>query len=160
MRITEIVNAESILGLWKVISDTTWATIDQQVQAQANEKRERAANSKSRKSSSAKKSGSYSQTKAKPPTPMPAPAPTPAPAPAPVPKQITTNKAQPKTADAMQQAPTAAGYPAPQPQPVPRPGSRAVAGLSPSPAAVPGQLADPDEQKPKLKAIAGGMTTS
>jgi hypothetical protein len=157
MRITEIVNAESILGLWKVISDTTWATIDQQVQAQAYEKRERAANAKSRKSSSAKKSGSYSPPKsAKPPTPMPAPAPTPAP----VPKQITTNKAQPKTADAMQQAPTAAGYPAPQPQPVPRPGSRAVAGLSPSPAAVPGQLADPDEQKPKLKAIAGGMTTS
>ena len=153
MRIAEIVNAESILGLWKAISDTTWATIDQQVQAQANEKRERAAKAKSRKGGSAKKSGSHSSPRAKPPTPMPTPVPTP------VPKANTVNKAQPKTADAMQRAPTAAGYPAPQTQPVPRPGSRAVAGLPPSAVAVPGQTANPDEQEPKLKAVAGGMTT-
>jgi len=153
MRIAEIVNAESILGLWKVISDTTWATIDQLVQAQANDKRERAAKAKSRKSSSAKKSGLHSSPKAKPPTPMATPVP------APVPKSNTVNKAQPQTTDAMQQAPTAAGYPAPLPQPVPRPGSRGVAGLSPSAVAVPGQTANPDEREPKLKAIAGGMTT-
>jgi hypothetical protein len=71
MRIAEIVDAESIVGLWKVISDTTWATIDQLVQAQANDKRERAAKAKSRKSSSAKKSSSHSSPRAKPPTPMP-----------------------------------------------------------------------------------------
>ena len=153
MRIAEIVNAESIVGLWKVISDTTWATIDQQVQAQANEKRERAAKARSRKGGSAKKSGSHSSPKAKPPTPVPTPVP------APVPKSNTVNKAQPKTVDAVQQAPTAAGYPAPQTKPVPRPGSQGVSSLPPSAVAVPGQTANPDEQEPKLKAIAGGMTT-
>lgn len=153
MRIAEIVNAESILGLWKAISDTTWAIIEQQVQAQANEKRERAAKAKSRKGGGAKKSGSHSSPKAKPPTPMPTLVP------APVPKPNTVDKAQPKTAGAMQQPPTAAGYPAPQPPPLPRPGSRGVAGLSPSAVAVPGQTANPDEREPKLKAIAGGMTT-
>ena len=49
MKINEITNAEDILALWKLISDSTWSAIQQQAEQQAREKAEQAAKTKSTK---------------------------------------------------------------------------------------------------------------
>ena len=48
MRINEFANAESILALWKLISDTTWMAVQQQAELQANQRAEREATAKLR----------------------------------------------------------------------------------------------------------------
>ncbi len=50
MRLYEFASAEEQLALWKLISDKTWAAIQQQAEQQAREKAERAAKAKSTKS--------------------------------------------------------------------------------------------------------------
>jgi len=47
MRINEISSAESQLGLWKLISDNTWAAVNQQAQQEARAQAEKAAARKS-----------------------------------------------------------------------------------------------------------------
>ena len=54
MRISEIEGAQTALGMWKVISDNTWAALQQQAEAQQRAKQERAARAKSRKPSRTK----------------------------------------------------------------------------------------------------------
>ncbi len=46
MRISEIEDAQTALGMWKVISDNTWAALQQQAEAQERAKQERAARAK------------------------------------------------------------------------------------------------------------------
>ena len=46
MKISEIADAESALGLWKIITDNTWAAIDQQAQQQAKAAKAKAAKAK------------------------------------------------------------------------------------------------------------------
>jgi hypothetical protein len=50
MKINEIVNAEDVLALWKLISDNTWSAIQQQAEQEAREKAEQAAKTKTTKS--------------------------------------------------------------------------------------------------------------
>ena len=47
MRINEISNAQAQLGLWKLISDNTWAAVNQQAQQEARAQAEKAAARKS-----------------------------------------------------------------------------------------------------------------
>ena len=47
MRIKEFASAADTMALWKLISDNTWAAIDQQAEAEAQQKAERAAARKS-----------------------------------------------------------------------------------------------------------------
>ena len=56
MKISEIADAETALGLWRLISDNTWAAINYQAQQEAKEKAakaEKASKRKPRKSSAA-----------------------------------------------------------------------------------------------------------
>ncbi len=43
MRIAEIADPQSALGLWKLISDNTWAALEQQAQQQAQEQQQKSA---------------------------------------------------------------------------------------------------------------------
>ena len=54
MRIAEIEDAQTALAMWKIISDNTWAALQQQAQEQERAKQERAARAKSRKPSRTK----------------------------------------------------------------------------------------------------------
>jgi len=47
MRLQEFANAEAQLGLWKLISDNTWAAVNQQAQQEARAQAEKAAARKS-----------------------------------------------------------------------------------------------------------------
>ena len=71
MKINEIANATDALGLWRLISDNTWAALDLQAQQQAKEK---AAKAKAKKPSK-RKPRKFSSAAAKPvvlkPTPLP-----------------------------------------------------------------------------------------
>jgi hypothetical protein len=49
MKINEITNAIDILALWRIISDNTWAAVQQQADQQAHDRAEQAAKSKSTK---------------------------------------------------------------------------------------------------------------
>ena len=49
MKISEIADAESALGLWKLISDNTWAAINYQAQQEAKEKAAKAEKASQRK---------------------------------------------------------------------------------------------------------------
>ena len=53
MKINEIANAADALGLWRLISDNTWAALDLQAQQEAQAKAAKASKRKPRKSSSA-----------------------------------------------------------------------------------------------------------
>ena len=145
MRIAEIENAQSVLGLWKVISDRTWAAIQQEAEAQERAKEERAARAKSRKPSRTKKPA--------PRTP-PRPKPVAMPAPAPSAKASAANQAVPTPTATP--APSAAGYPAPERQ---TPVGVAAQGVLPAqiPVQKPQQVPAPDADKPRLKASARGM---
>ena len=71
MKINEIANPADALGLWRLISDNTWAALDLQAQQQAKEK---AAKAKAKKPSK-RKPRKFSSAAAKPvvlkPTPLP-----------------------------------------------------------------------------------------
>jgi len=58
MRINEFANAESILALWKLISDTTWMAVQQQAELQAKQRAERDVIAKSRSVKKPKRSSS------------------------------------------------------------------------------------------------------
>jgi len=49
MKINEIANAADALGLWRLISDNTWAALDLQAQQQAKEKAAKAKSTSKRK---------------------------------------------------------------------------------------------------------------
>ena len=49
MKISEIADAETALGLWRLISDNTWAAINYQAQQEAKEKAAKAAKASKRK---------------------------------------------------------------------------------------------------------------
>jgi hypothetical protein len=49
MKINEIANASDALGLWRLISDNTWAALDLQAQQQAKEKAAKAKSASKRK---------------------------------------------------------------------------------------------------------------
>ena len=63
MKINEITNAESILALWKLISDTTWMAVQQQAELQAKQRAERDVIAKSRSVKKPKRSSSRAVTK-------------------------------------------------------------------------------------------------
>ena len=58
MKINEITNAESVLALWKLISDNTWSAVSQQAELQAKQRAERDAIAKSRSVKKPKRSSS------------------------------------------------------------------------------------------------------
>jgi len=58
MKTNEITNAESVLALWKLISDTTWTAVQQQAELQAKQRAEREATAKSRSVKKPKRSSS------------------------------------------------------------------------------------------------------
>ena len=58
MKINEITNAESVLALWKLISDTTWMAVQQQAELQAKQRAERDVIAKSRSVKKPKRSSS------------------------------------------------------------------------------------------------------
>ena len=63
MKINEITNAESVLALWKLISDTTWMAVQQQAELQAKQRAEREAIAKLRSVKKPKRSSSRAVTK-------------------------------------------------------------------------------------------------
>ena len=63
MKINEITNAESVLALWKLISDNTWSAVSQQAELQAKQRAEREATAKSRSVKKPKRSSSRAVTK-------------------------------------------------------------------------------------------------
>ncbi len=63
MKINEITNAESVLALWKLISDNTWSAVSQQAELQAKQRAERDAIAKSRSVKKPKRSSSRAVTK-------------------------------------------------------------------------------------------------
>ena len=73
MKINEITNAESVLALWKLISDTTWMAVQQQAELQAKQRAERDVIAKSRSVKKPKRSSSRAVTK---PIALPKPKPT------------------------------------------------------------------------------------
>ena len=155
MRIAEIADPQSALGLWKLISDNTWAALEQQAQQQAQEQQQKSA-AKAKHA----KSGGGKRTPARIPR-MPRPPVTPGPkaqgaqataqgtAPSnptvPQPSPVTPNVTPAVTPSALRKGPfgaTGTALPSTTPS-LPKP-----------PAAQPAGELD----KPALKAIAGGMT--
>jgi hypothetical protein len=69
MRIAEIADPQSALGLWKLISDYTWAALEQQAQQQAQEQQQKsAAKTKHAKSGGGKRTPARIPRKPRPPT--------------------------------------------------------------------------------------------
>ena len=71
MKINEIANAADALGLWRLISDNTWAALDLQAQQQANEKAAKAKAKKPSKRKPRKSSAAAAQPVVLKPTPPP-----------------------------------------------------------------------------------------
>ena len=73
MRIAEIADPQSALGLWKLISDNTWAALEQQAQQQAQEQQQKsAAKAKHAKSGGGKRTPARIPRRPRPPaTPGP-----------------------------------------------------------------------------------------
>jgi hypothetical protein len=69
MKINEITNATDILALWRIISDNTWAAVQQQADQQAHDRAEQAAKSKSTKGK--KRAGVRRSAPRAAPKPMP-----------------------------------------------------------------------------------------
>lgn len=143
MRIAEIADPHSALGLWKLISDNTWTALEQQAQEQAQEQQQKsAAKAKHAKSGGGKRTPARIPRRPRPPA-------TP----------------EPKAQSAQSTAPSAAlSNPSmPQPSPVLRKGPLGATGtaLPSTTASTPQPLAAQpagELDKPALKAIAGGMT--
>lgn len=143
MRIAEIADPQSALGLWKLISDNTWAALEQQAQQQAQEQQQKsAAKAKHAKSGGGKRTPARIPRRPRPPV---------TPGPKAQSAQSTTqsaalgNPSMPTaTPTALRKGPLGAtGTALPSTTALPKP-----------PAAQPAGELD----KPALKAIAGGMT--
>jgi hypothetical protein len=68
MKINEITNATDILALWKLISDNTWAAVQQQADQQAHDRAEQAAKSiKGKKRGGVRRSAPRAAPKPMPP---------------------------------------------------------------------------------------------
>ena len=143
MRIAEIADPQSALNLWKLISDNTWAALEQQAQQQAQEQQQKsAAKAKHAKSGGGKRTPARIPRRPRPPA-------TPGP------------KAQGAQASAQGAAPS--NPTVPLPSPVLRKGPLGATGtaLPSTTASAPQPLAAQpagELDKPALKAIAGGMT--
>ena len=146
MRIAEIADPQSALGLWKLIRDNTWAALEQQAQQQAQEQQQKsAAKAKHAKSGGGKRTPARIPRRPRPPA-------TPGP------------KAQ--GAQSTAQSATLGNPSMPQPSTVTpsalRKGPFGATGTAlPSTTALPKPpAAQPagELDKPALKAIAGGMT--
>jgi hypothetical protein len=143
MRIAEIADPQSALGLWKLISDNTWTALEQQAQEQAQEQQKKsAAKAKHAKSGGGKRTPARIPRRPRPPV-------TPGP------------KAQGGQATAQGAAPS--NPTVPLPSPVLRKGPLGATGtaLPPTTPALPKPPASQpagELDKPALKAIAGGMT--
>ena len=71
MKINEIANATDALGLWRLISDNTWAALDLQAQQQAKEKAAKAKAKKPSKRKPRKSSSAAAKPVVLKPTPPP-----------------------------------------------------------------------------------------
>ena len=71
MKINEIANAADALGLWRLISDNTWAALDLQAQQQAKEKAAKAKAKKPSKRKPRKSSAAAAKPVVIKPTPPP-----------------------------------------------------------------------------------------
>ena len=71
MKINEIANAADALGLWRLISDNTWAALDLQAQQQAKEKAAKAKAKKPSKRKPRKSSSAAAKPVVLKPTPPP-----------------------------------------------------------------------------------------
>ena len=151
MRIAEIADPQSALGLWKLISDNTWTALEQQAQEQAQEQQQKSA-AKAKHA----KSGGGKRTPARIPR-MPRPPVTPGP------------KAQGGQATAQGAAPSNPTVPLPSPvTPTATPTTLRKGPLGATGTALPSTTASAPQplaaqpagelDKPALKAIAGGMT--
>jgi hypothetical protein len=158
MRIAEIADPQSALGLWKLISDNTWTALEQQAQEQAQEQQQKsAAKAKNAKSGGGKRTPARIPRRPRPPaTPGPKAQGAQAtaqgaalgnptmPQPSPVTPNVTPNVTPAVTPSALRKGPFGAtGTALPSTTALPKP-----------PAAQPAGELD----KPALKAIAGGMT--
>jgi hypothetical protein len=150
MRIAEIADPQSALGLWKLISDNTWAALEQQAQQQAQEQQQKsAAKAKQAKSGGGKRTPARIPRRPRPPaTPGPKAQSTQATAQSAELKNPTIPQPSPVTptaiSSALRKGPLGAtGTALPSTTALPKP-----------PAAQPAGELD----KPALKAIAGGMT--
>lgn len=162
MKINEITNAESVLALWKLVSDNMWQAISTQAEQEARAKAEKAAAAKSKRSK--RGGGRKSVSKSAGPVAMPSPkisAPPP-----------TASDAKAADAASKQANKPAQKLPLQQPQgPLPRLGAAQVAKLQAAQQVLPAQLppnsAMPQRPKtavlpaqtarPKLSARYGGM---
>lgn len=159
MRIAEIADPQSALNLWKLISDNTWAALEQQAQQQAQEQQQKsAAKVKYAKSGGGKRTPAHIPRRPRPPaTPGPIAQSAKAtaqgaalsnpsmPQPSPVTPSVTPSVTPTATPSALRKGPFGAtGTALP---------STTAALPKPPAAQTAGEL-----DKPALKAIAGGMT--
>jgi len=147
MKISEFANAEDALALWKIISDNTWAAVQQQAEAEAITKAEQAAAAKSRKP----KRGKVPKPRSVPISPLP-----PKPPSATSAKSTVPTKPKPQAQSVQQQQRQSLSQPvlpnSTQPQ-----SSAATQTIQPLPTIKPVQHMLPIKPKPTLKAAAGGM---
>ena len=143
MRIAEIADPQSALGLWKLISDNTWTALEQQAQEQAQEQQQKsAAKAKHAKSGGGKRTPARIPRRPRPPV---------TPGPIAQGAQATAQGAAPSnpsmptaTPTALRKGPLGAtGTALPSTTALPKPPTAQTAG---------------ELDKPALKAIAGGMT--
>ena len=148
MRTMEFANAEDALALWKIISDNTWAAVQQQAEAEALKKAEQAAAAKSRKP----KRHTVPKPRSVPVAPLP-----PKPPSATAAKPTVPTKPKPQANVVQQQQRQSLSQPvlpnSKQPQ-----SSAATQSIQPIPTIKPVQHMLPVKPKPTLKAAAGGMS--
>ena len=148
MRTMEFANAEDALALWKIISDNTWAAVQQQAAAEAIKKAEQAAAAKSRKP----KRHTAPKPRSAPITPLP-----PKPPSATAAKPTVPTKPKPQASVVQQQQRQSLSQPvspySSQPQ-----ASAATQTHKPIPTIKPVQHMLPAKPKPTLRAAAGGMS--
>lgn len=147
MRTMEFANAEDALALWKIISDNTWAAVQQLAAAEALKKAEQAAAAKSRKPKrgAAPKPRSVTITAQPPKPPSDAAA-----------KSSAPTKPKPQAQASQKQLPEPHAQPvspnSKQPQ-----ASAATQSIQPIPTIKPIEHMLSAKPKPTLKAAAGGM---
>ena len=150
MRIAEIADPQSALGLWKLISDNTWAALEQQAQQQAQEQQQKnAAKAKHAKSGGGKRTPARIPRRPRPPV---TPGPKAQSAQSTAQGAALNNPSMPQpatviptaTPTALRKGPLGAtGTALPSTTALPKPPAAQTAG---------------ELDKPALKAIAGGMT--
>ncbi len=148
MKINEFIKPNDALALWKIISDNTWAAVQQQAEAEAIKKAEQAAAAKSRKP----KRHTASKPRSVPITPQP-----PKPPSATSAKPTVPTKPKPQPSVVQQQQRQFLSLPvspySSQPQ-----SSAAAQTHKPIPTIKPVQHMLPVKPKPTLRAAVGGMS--